>query len=733
MATLPAEQSSGPAAGGEAAAAAEEEEEEARQLLQTLQAAEGEAAAAAGAGAGGAAAGAEDSGSPGVPGSPPEAAAEPPTGLRFSPEQVACVCEALLQAGHAGRLSRFLGALPPAERLRGSDPVLRARALVAFQRGEYAELYRLLESRPFPAAHHAFLQDLYLRARYHEAERARGRALGAVDKYRLRKKFPLPKTIWDGEETVYCFKERSRAALKACYRGNRYPTPDEKRRLATLTGLSLTQVSNWFKNRRQRDRTGVGGGAPCKSESDGNPTTEDESSRSPEDLEREVAPATAEAPAQSSIFLAGATAPTPCPASSSILVNGSFLAGSSSPAMLLNGSPVIINSLALGEASSLGPLLLTGGGAPPPQPSPQGTSEAKTSLVLDPQTGEVRLEEAQSEATETKGSQVAASGPTGEEVPGHLAQVVPGPPPAATFPLTPGPVPTVAAPQVVPLSPPPGYPAGLAPTSPLLNLPQVVPTSQVVTLPQAVGPLQLLAAGPGSPVKVAAAAGPANVHLINSGVGVTALQLPSATTPGNFLLANPVSGSPIVTGVAVQQGKIILTATFPTSMLVSQVLPPAPSLALPLKPEATISMPEGALPVAPSPALPEAHALGTVPAQQPQLPHAGTPSSLPFPPDSASLLPNFPAPPSESLMLSPAAVPIWPAGLELSTGAEGLLVTEKGLETQATHTVLRLPDSDPGGLLLGATAGAEVDEGLEAEAKVLTQLQSVPVEEPLEL
>ncbi|XP_017729835.1 PREDICTED: homeobox protein SIX5 [Rhinopithecus bieti] len=740
MATLPAEPSAGPAAGGEAVAAAaaatEEEEEEARQLLQTLQAAEGEAAAAAGAGAGEAAAGAEGPESPGVPGSPPEAAAEPPTGLRFSPEQVACVCEALLQAGHAGRLSRFLGALPPAERLRGSDPVLRARALVAFQRGEYAELYRLLESRPFPAAHHAFLQDLYLRARYHEAERARGRALGAVDKYRLRKKFPLPKTIWDGEETVYCFKERSRAALKACYRGNRYPTPDEKRRLATLTGLSLTQVSNWFKNRRQRDRTGAGGGAPCKSESDGNPTTEDESSRSPENLERGVAAVSAEAAAQGSIFLAGTSPPAPCPASSSILVNGSFLAASSSPAVLLNGGPVIINGLALGEASSLGPLLLTGGGgAPPPQPSPQGASEAKTSLVLDPQTGEVRLEEAQPEAPETKGAQVAAPGSApGEEVPGPLAQVVPGPPPAATFPLPPGPVPAVAAPQVVPLSPPPGYPAGLSPTSPLLNLPQVVPTSQVVTLPQAVGPLQLLAAGPGSPVKVAAAAGPANVHLINSGVGVTALQLPSATAPGNFLLANPVSGSPIVTGVAVQQGKIILTATFPTSMLVSQVLPPAPGLALPLKPETAISVPEGGLPVAPSPALPEAHTLGTLSAQQPP-PAAATTSStsLPFSPDSTGLLPNFPVPPPEGLMLSPAAVPVWPAGLELSTGTEGLLEAEKGLGTQAPHTVLRLPDPDPEGLLLGATAGGEVDEGLEAEAKVLTQLQSVPVEEPLEL
>uniref|UniRef100_A0A287ANB9 SIX homeobox 5 n=1 Tax=Sus scrofa TaxID=9823 RepID=A0A287ANB9_PIG len=735
MATLPSEPSAGPAAGGEAvaaAAAAEEEEEEARQLLQTLQAAEGEAAAAAGAGAGEATVKAEDPGSPGVPGSPREAAAEPPTGLRFSPEQVACVCEALLQAGHAGRLSRFLGALPPAERLRGSDPVLRARALVAFQRGEYAELYRLLESRPFPAAHHAFLQDLYLRARYHEAERARGRALGAVDKYRLRKKFPLPKTIWDGEETVYCFKERSRAALKACYRGNRYPTPDEKRRLATLTGLSLTQVSNWFKNRRQRDRTGGGGGAPGKSESDGNPATEDESSRSPEDLERGVAPGAAEPPAQGSVFLAGAAPPTPCPASSSILVNGSFLAAGSSPAVLLNGSPVIINSLALGEASSLGPLLLTGGGgAPAPQPSPQGASEGKTSLVLDPQTGEVQLEEAQPEAPETKGAQVAASGPPGEEVPGPLPQVVPGPPPAATFPLPPGPVTSVAAPQVVPLSPPPGYPAGLGPTSPLLNLPQVVPTSQVVTLPQAVGPLQLLAAGPGSPVKVAAAAGPANVHLINSGVGVTALQLPSATAPGNFLLANPVSGSPIVTGVAVQQGKIILTATFPTSMLVSQVLPPAPSLALPLKPDAAISVPEGALPVAPSPALPDAHALGTLSAQQPS-PAAATATNLPFAPDPSSLLPGFPAPPPEGLLLSPAAVPIWPAGLELSTATEGLLEAEKGLGTQAPHAVLRLPDPDPEGLLLGATAAGEVD-GLEAETKVLTQLQSVPVEEPLEL
>jgi hypothetical protein len=61
------------------------------------------------------------------------------------------------------------------------------------------------------------------RAHYSEAEKIRGRELGAgentttivymylnsifpVGKYRIRKKFPLPKTIWDGEETSYCFK-----------------------------------------------------------------------------------------------------------------------------------------------------------------------------------------------------------------------------------------------------------------------------------------------------------------------------------------------------------------------------------------------------------------------------------------------------------------------------------------------------------------------------------------------
>lgn len=42
--------------------------------------------------------------------------------------------------------------------------------------------------------------------------------------------------------------------MREWYASNPYPSPREKRELAESTGLTTTQVSNWFKNRRQRDR-----------------------------------------------------------------------------------------------------------------------------------------------------------------------------------------------------------------------------------------------------------------------------------------------------------------------------------------------------------------------------------------------------------------------------------------------------------------------------------------------
>uniref|UniRef100_UPI003590100C homeobox protein six1-like n=1 Tax=Myxine glutinosa TaxID=7769 RepID=UPI003590100C len=172
----------------------------------------------------------------------------------FTQEQVACVCEVLQQGGNIERLGRFLWSLPACEHLHKNESVLKAKAVVAFHRGNFRELYKIMESHQFSMHNHPKLQQLWLKAHYMEAEKLRGRPLGAVGKYRVRRKFPLPRTIWDGEETSYCFKEKSRGVLREWYAHNPYPSPREKRELAEATGLTTTQVSNWFKNRRQRDR-----------------------------------------------------------------------------------------------------------------------------------------------------------------------------------------------------------------------------------------------------------------------------------------------------------------------------------------------------------------------------------------------------------------------------------------------------------------------------------------------
>ncbi|XP_063708915.1 homeobox protein SIX6 [Culicoides brevitarsis] len=178
--------------------------------------------------------------------------------LNFTASQVSTVCETLEDSGDIERLARFLWSLPVAHPNFGEldklEAVLRARAIVAYHTGNFRELYNILERNKFTKTSHGKLQAMWLEAHYHEAEKLRGRPLGPVDKYRVRKKFPLPRTIWDGEQKTHCFKERTRSLLREWYLQDPYPNPTKKRELAQATGLSPTQVGNWFKNRRQRDR-----------------------------------------------------------------------------------------------------------------------------------------------------------------------------------------------------------------------------------------------------------------------------------------------------------------------------------------------------------------------------------------------------------------------------------------------------------------------------------------------
>ncbi|EFN84555.1 Homeobox protein SIX3 [Harpegnathos saltator] len=186
--------------------------------------------------------------------------------LSFTVGQVATVCETLEESGDIERLARFLWSLPVAhpniQELNQSEAVLRARAIVAFHSGQYRELYAILERHKFTKDSHGKLQAMWLEAHYQEAEKLRGRPLGPVDKYRVRKKFPLPRTIWDGEQKTHCFKERTRSLLREWYLQDPYPNPGKKRELASATGLTPTQVGNWFKNRRQRDRAAAAKNSP---------------------------------------------------------------------------------------------------------------------------------------------------------------------------------------------------------------------------------------------------------------------------------------------------------------------------------------------------------------------------------------------------------------------------------------------------------------------------------------
>lgn len=153
-----------------------------------------------------------------------------------------------------GLLRLFYSAPNYTVELAHNECFLRARAQIAFHTHNYRDLYHILENNHFRKEHHVRLQHLWLEAHYNEAEKARGRQLGAVDKYRVRKKHPLPKTIWDGEQKTHCFKEKTRTILREYYLQDAYPNPSKKKELASMTKLSATQVGNWFKNRRQRDR-----------------------------------------------------------------------------------------------------------------------------------------------------------------------------------------------------------------------------------------------------------------------------------------------------------------------------------------------------------------------------------------------------------------------------------------------------------------------------------------------
>lgn len=79
----------------------------------------------------------------------------------FSPDQVLCMCEALQQKNDIEKLTTFLWNLPQDNQVMTNESILRAQAVVAFHRGNFHDLYVLLENHCFSVKYHSDLQTLW--------------------------------------------------------------------------------------------------------------------------------------------------------------------------------------------------------------------------------------------------------------------------------------------------------------------------------------------------------------------------------------------------------------------------------------------------------------------------------------------------------------------------------------------------------------------------------------------
>ncbi|XP_072169238.1 uncharacterized protein [Diadema setosum] len=82
----------------------------------------------------------------------------------------------------------------------------------------------------------------------------------ALTKYRMRQKFPPPRSICPaGLREKMSIKSFSRKVLLEFYETNtKYPSTAEKKQLAKTAGLTPTQVHNWFTNMRRKIRNRAG-------------------------------------------------------------------------------------------------------------------------------------------------------------------------------------------------------------------------------------------------------------------------------------------------------------------------------------------------------------------------------------------------------------------------------------------------------------------------------------------
>ena len=98
----------------------------------------------------------------------------------FNEEQIDCIAGVLIKARDMDGIDKFLKSMTNTKitSTNTSEIVLLAKCELSFAKGNFKEVYKILETSSFDAGHHTHLQDMWYKAHYKEAERVRQRGLG---------------------------------------------------------------------------------------------------------------------------------------------------------------------------------------------------------------------------------------------------------------------------------------------------------------------------------------------------------------------------------------------------------------------------------------------------------------------------------------------------------------------------------------------------------------------------
>ncbi|KAF7635260.1 Homeobox domain-containing protein, partial [Meloidogyne graminicola] len=88
-----------------------------------------------------------------------------------------------------------------------STTILKSYLFTLYCTRQFEEFTKVIEKNSFERSHHQDLVNLWYLAKYDQEECIKVKKLVPVDKYRIRKKFPPPNSIWDGDELIYSFRK----------------------------------------------------------------------------------------------------------------------------------------------------------------------------------------------------------------------------------------------------------------------------------------------------------------------------------------------------------------------------------------------------------------------------------------------------------------------------------------------------------------------------------------------